>query len=126
VAGRIVAMKKRALISAFVLAAVLAAMPAFAAPPEHPDPALRGWFESLRSPRTGAPCCSVADCRPTLARRGSDGWEVMIDERFRASTIFWIPVPADKVLAIENPTGQAIACYLPEAGLMCFVPAPES
>lgn len=96
------------------------------APPDNPDPALRNWYESLREPRNGYPCCSIADCRTTRARRGPRGWEVLVDQRFRASTEFWIPVPPEKTLTIENPTGQAVACYLPEAGLICFVPAPES
>ncbi len=100
--------------------------PALAAPPEHPNPALRDWYEGLREPQHGYGCCGVADCRTTQARRGPRGWEVLIDERFRASTTFWIPVPSEKILSGDNPTGQAVACYAPEAGLICFVPAPES
>lgn len=97
-----------------------------AAPPDNPNPALTPWYEGLREPRHGYSCCGAADCRPTQARRGPNGWEVLIDQRFRASRVFWIPVPADKILSVDNPTGQAVACFAPEAGLICFVPAPES
>ncbi len=97
-----------------------------AAPPENADPALRDWYEHLREPRSGYPCCSLSDCRTTQARRGPKGWEVLVDQRFRASTEFWIPVPPEKTLDIDNPTGRAVACYAPEAGLICFVPGPES
>ena len=38
-------------------------IPAYAAPPEHADPAIAPWFKSLRQPQTNQPCCDVADCR---------------------------------------------------------------
>jgi hypothetical protein len=107
-------------------ALMLVVAPAFAAPPDNADPRLRDWFQGLRQPFSGAPCCSIADCRRTEARQGADGWEVLIDDNFGVRISFWAPVPRNKVLKIENPTGQAVACFIPSVGVMCFVPPPET
>ena len=87
---------------------------AVAAPPPNADPALRDWYEGLRSPSTGVSCCSVADCRPTDAYEliGS-GWRV---ERGGV----WYNVPPETVIAAENPTGRAVACVY-GAQVHCFV-----
>ena len=53
--------------------------PAVAAPPDSVDPALAPWFESLKQPGTGAPCCSIADCRTVEFRQDRDGYEVLIE-----------------------------------------------
>ena len=104
---------------------LISVAPAVAAPPENPDPVLRRWFEGLRQPGTGAPCCSISDCRRVEARKGDKGWEIWVDARFGFSTPFWEPVPASKILVISNPTAEAVACFAPGAGVMCFVPPPE-
>jgi len=46
-----------------------------AAPPENADPALHGWFESLKQPGSGVSCCSIADCRPVEYRLVAEGYE---------------------------------------------------
>ena len=112
--------------SAFAILCVLIAAPAFAAPPENADPNLREWYEGLRQPSSGAPCCSIADCRRTEARHNAEGWEVLIDERFGARDSRWTPVPRGRVLDRQNPTGEAVVCFLPTIGVMCFVPPPET
>jgi len=61
---------------------------AVAAPPDSPDPALAPWFESLKQPGTGAPCCSIADCRTVEFRQDRDGYEVFIDGRWKMSNPF--------------------------------------
>ena len=104
---------------------LLVITPAFAAPPDNPDPLLRQWFEGLRQPGTGAPCCSISDCRRVEARTGENGWEVWIDARFGMPNAFWAPVPSAKVLKTPNPTGEAVACFASGPGVMCFVPPPE-
>jgi hypothetical protein len=105
---------------------LVAVAPAFAAPPENADPKLRDWFESLRQPYTGAPCCSISDCRRTEARHNHKGWEVLIDERFGARGVEWVDVPSHRVLERQNPIGEAVVCFIPTVGVMCFVPPPET
>src|SRR5271169_5742167 len=63
---------------------------AFAAPPENSDPSLAPWFNSLSAP-DGTACCALADCRRTMSRLTSDGYEVLIDDT-------WVTVPGDRVL----------------------------
>lgn len=105
-----------------ILTAVLShiAHPAFAAPPPDADPSLAPWFNSLRSPWTKALCCSMADCRPVDSRINGTHYEALIEGK-------WLVVPDDRILnRSDNPTGRAVACWTPQAGIMCFVRAPES
>jgi hypothetical protein len=98
----------------------LLAPPAAAAPPPNADPELAPWFNSLRAPYTDQLCCSAADCRPALSRMRGGHYEAFIEGK-------WRPVPDDRVLnRPDNPTGHAVACWTPHAGVMCFVKAPES
>lgn len=91
-----------------------------AAPPENADPSLAPWFNSLRMPWTNALCCTMADCRPTDSRTNNDHYEVLIEGQWRV-------VPDDKVLnRTDNPTGRAVVCWTPTAGILCFVKAPDS
>ena len=95
---------------------------AVAAPPDSPDPALAPWFESLKQPGTGAPCCSIADCRTVESRQDRDGYEVLIDGRWRMSIPFWLRVPPNRIIdKIDNPTNRGVVCFTPEAGILCFV-----
>ena len=92
-----------------------------AAPPENADPALHGWFESLKQPGSGVSCCSIADCRPVEYRLVADGYEAYLDTR-------WVHVPDDKILhGRTNPTGRAQLCRSPISGaILCFIPASET
>jgi hypothetical protein len=100
---------------------------ALAAPPDNPDPALARWFESLKQPGTGASCCSIADCRTVEFRQDRDGYEVLIDGRWKMSIPFWLRVPLNRIIdGIDNPTDRGVVCFTPEAGILCFVPPPES
>lgn len=100
--------------------AALVVPPAWAAPPPNPDPKLAPWYNSLRAPFTEALCCSIADCRPTMSRIRGGHYEAFIEGQ-------WRTVPDDRVLnRTDNPTGHAVACWTPQAGIMCFVKAPES
>ncbi len=47
------------------------------------------------------------------------GWDAYIHNR-------WIPVPPDRVLRQDNPTGEAVARYQPNLGIICFVPPPQT
>lgn len=97
---------------ALFLAAFLVARLASAAPPEHVDPALSGWFQSLQRPDIGS-CCSVADGRVTESRVVGDHYEVLIDSRFPGVTEpSWQPVPAAAILKrVDNPTGGTVAFW---------------
>ena len=109
------------------MAIALSVAPVYAEPPDHADPSLSRWFNSLKQPGTGAGCCSMADCRRAQVRRDSQGYEVMIDQSWHVSSTFWLRVPANRILdERNNPTGYAVLCYTPEAGILCFVPPPES
>ncbi|HEX7789623.1 MAG TPA: hypothetical protein VF467_03745 [Afipia sp.] len=109
------------------IAIALSIMPVHALPPDNADPSLAPWFKGLKQPGTGAECCSISDCRPVEVRRDSQGYEVKIDHKWRGSSIFWLRVPAERILdERNNPTGGAVLCYTPEAGILCFVPPPES
>ena len=107
----------------FILALAAAALAnrSDAAPPADADPALHGWFESLKQPGSGVSCCSVADCRPAEYRLAPNGYEALLDAK-------WVRVPDDKILhGTNNPTGHAILCRSPVSGsILCFVPASET
>jgi hypothetical protein len=107
----------RGLVLAIVL---LLAAGAQARPPDDADPALRPWFEDLRQPGTGWPCCSMADCRRAEYRVQDGHYEVLI-------LGMWVVVPPDRVLdRADNPTGHAVVCWLPTAGVLCFVRPPDA
>lgn len=100
---------------------------AVAAPPDNPNPALAPWFESLKQPGTGASCCSIADCRTVEFRQDRDGYEVLIDGRWKLSAPFWLRVPPNRIIdRTDNPTNRAVVCFTPEAGILCFVRPAES
>jgi hypothetical protein len=111
-----------AIVVGFVLS-----QPAVAAPPDRPDPALVPWFESLKQPGTGASCCSIADCRTVESRQDRDGYEVLIDGRWKMSVPFWLRVPPNRIInRIDNPTNRGVVCFTPEAGILCFVRPADS
>ena len=91
-----------------------------AAPPPNADMSLAPWFQSLRQPRTGMSCCSIADCRPTDFRSNGAHYEAMVEGA-------WREVPPETILErMENPTGHAVVCYTPARGIMCFIRGPET
>ncbi|MBV8913052.1 MAG: hypothetical protein JOZ05_08455, partial [Acetobacteraceae bacterium] len=98
---------------------VLAPLGASAAPPPDADPGFAPWFRGLRVPGTGTSCCSIADCRPAESRIVGDHYEVFIDGK-------WLRVPPELILErADNPTGRAVVCWTPTAGILCFVRGPE-
>jgi hypothetical protein len=105
----------------FACLAALGAAASDAAPPENADPALHGWFESLKQPGSGVSCCSIADCRPVEYRLVAGGYEAFLDTK-------WVHVPDDKVLhGLSNPVARGIVCRSPISGtILCFVPASET
>ena len=108
------------LLAAGALAAPLLAGRALAAPPDNADPSLAPWYNSLHQPETNALCCSIADCRPVLSRETNGHYEAYIEGQWRA-------VPDERVLTRpDNPTGHAVVCWTPFAGILCFIKAPES
>jgi len=98
----------------------MAAVSARAAPPPDADPALSPWFNGLRAPWTNALCCSAADCRPVESRLRQGHYEVFVGGG-------WRMVPDTTILnRSDNPTGRAVVCWTPHAGVLCFVRPPES
>ena len=99
----------------------LISIAAAAAPPPGSDPnsPAAAWFRDLMRPDTNTSCCDASDCRNVDSRITPDGWEARIGAR-------WLPVRPDRVLHQNNPTSQAVACYLPWLGIICFVPPPQS
>ena len=92
--------------SAFLVALLLASR-SFAAPPTNvaPDPELKKWFEALRQPLTGRPCCAVSDCRFVVFTIRDGHYEVEIEG--------WRYVVPDGVVirGAVNLPGRAVACY---------------
>jgi hypothetical protein len=101
------------------VAASMIATPAMAAPPPDADPALAPWFRELRSPASGIPCCDESDSRRTVAQMVPYGWKAK-------TTNGWIFIPRRIILRVPNPTGEAILCWTPNRGPICFVPPPAS
>lgn len=106
---------------ALAVGLALISVAASAAPPPGSDPnsPTGTWFRDLMRPDTNTSCCDASDCRNVLSRITPDGWEARIGTK-------WLPVPADRVLHRNNPTAEAVACYLPWLGIICFVPPPQS
>ena len=95
------------------------------------------WFQSLMRPDLEGSCCSGPDrphpdCLPVQSRQTPEGYEALIDDRFphgpgEPQPPGWIKVPPAKVLQHSpNPTGSAVACWLPNMGLLCFVRPAET
>ena len=106
--------------AAAILVLGVSGIAADAQPPPNADPALHGWFESLKQPGTGASCCSIADCRPVDYRMGVAGYEAFLDAR-------WVKVPDERVLrGMSNPTERGVLCRAPTGAILCFVPANET
>ena len=59
-------------------------------------------------------------------RQDKDGYEVLIDGRWKLSVPFWLRVPSSKIIErVDNPTGRGVVCFTPAAGILCFVRPPE-
>ena len=90
-----------------VMMALLLGSAADAAPPADgaPDPEMKQWFESLRQPGTGKPCCSVSDCRFVASTTRDGQYEIEIDGwRYR--------IPGGVVIeGLVNPNVKSVACY---------------
>jgi hypothetical protein len=98
-------------------AAIVAAGSALAAPPPNANPEWREFFRGLKENETGASCCDISDCRVTRSRAGANGWQAVnqLGE--------WVDVPDAKILTHRhNPTGEAVMCWLPHRGVICFLP----
>ena len=100
-----------------LLALILSAPFALAAPPEGADPSspMASWYRSLKTP-AGTSCCSIADCRPVRARLAGDHWEI----RDSTSDV-WQTVPPEVILRRENADGRPVACRM-GVKILCFVP----
>ncbi len=131
---RVLYMRHFIVLLVFTLFATLAQ----AQPPEHADPALAPWFQSLRAPGSGIGCCSQSDCRPVETRFTKEGhWEVLVDTQFNVEGMppvvpHWLEVPPSHVLLRhDNPVGRAVACwhriyvmgFMEQQGeIICFIP----
>lgn len=102
-----------ALLMAFALA-----LPAHAAPPPGitPDPAVKRWFDELRSVE-GWSCCDFAHCRQTAVIPNDDGRILAyIDKETFGPTApnAWLEVPTHELRSRSNrPPGVrgAIICF---------------
>src|SRR5205809_8022379 len=88
-----------------------------AAPPENADPALHGWFESLKQPGSGVSCCSLADCRPDEYRLVAEGYEAYVGAKR-------VHVPDERVFrGSSNPMGPGLGCRRPASrSIPCLGP----
>jgi hypothetical protein len=102
----------------FFIFLVMASTCARSAPPPDVaiDPELSEFFRSLRSPTYGFSCCDVSDCRRLPSRQVGSTYQVLISGS-------WVEVPNDVIIrGRENPVGEAVTCYLPHFGIVCFLP----
>jgi hypothetical protein len=95
-----------------------------AKPPDHVDPALISWFQSLSNPISGLSCCAEYDGHILASRDWrvtADGYQVQIAGS-------WHDVPPQAVLNhIANPTGGAVAFFPPGGSpIYCFVRPTDS
>lgn len=100
-------------------AIVLTTGMALAAPPPNADGRFADWFRSLKD-GMGHSCCDISDCRRTTARIGPAGYQARTPEGD------WVDVPTEKIIRRDNPVGDAVMCWLPGRGVMCFVPPLEA
>ena len=86
-----------------VVCLLIAASPAFAAPPPGADKTLAPWFRSLHIPSTEVLCCDISDCRHHYVRMGLTN-QVFYEHR-------WLIVPMEAVPdRADNPTGDYVTC----------------
>jgi hypothetical protein len=116
--------RKGAVTALLAVAAGLAlglSLTASAAPPPGvgPNDPMATWFRDLMRPDTNASCCDSSDCRRVNPRMTPTGWDARIGNA-------WLPVPPDRVLRQDNPAGEAVACFVPSLGIICFVPPPQT
>lgn len=78
------------------------------------------WYNSLMQNGTNVSCCDQHDCGPVDYKIEGDGYKAKVGG-------VWIPIPAEKVLKRDNPTGMAVLCHSPTSGIIyCFVPSSET
>jgi len=77
--------------------------------------------------RIAEPPIEVGQRVPVEFRQDRDGYEVLIDGRWKMSIPFWLRVPPNRIIdRIDNLTNRAVVCFTPEAGILCFVRPSES
>jgi hypothetical protein len=62
-------------------------------------PAIREWFENMRSPK-GIACCSYADGHRT-------GYDIRQGQYWVPIDGYWYPVPPEAVIKTENPVARS-------------------
>jgi hypothetical protein len=69
----------------------------------HGHDRLHSWYETLRQPGTGYPCCNNQDCRPTTARMRGRSVEVLVDGE-------WTKVPRNTIVDTQSPDLNTHVC----------------
>lgn len=97
------------------------ALQAHSRPPAVTDPTLAPWFRSLRNPVTDISCCDTADGHILADHE----WRIQGNKYQIRVNGEWQDVPPEAVLDhIGNPTGGAVAFYLPNIStprIYCFI-----
>jgi hypothetical protein len=84
------------------------------------------WFDELKQPTNGKPCCNMIDCYRTEAKQLPDGsWRaITIDNMGKR----WVQVPSEKVVKYPlSIDGEAYICNshgntLRGGDIFCFIP----
>ncbi len=111
-----------------ILAGVLIAGPAIAAPPPVGSDdwnimAPYAKWVTTQHDSIGRWCCDIGDGRPVDARIHDDHWEAHITrDHFPDEPERWVVVPDSKINKEGNPTGSAIIWVLPD--LDCTATGP--
>ena len=84
------------------------------------------WFDELKQPTSGKPCCNMTDCYRTEAKQLPDGsWKAILTD-YKGK--HWVRIPPDKI--VEHPLsidGEAYICNslgmgYEDAVIFCFIP----
>jgi hypothetical protein len=84
------------------------------------------WFDELKQPASGEPCCNMTDCYRTEARQLLDGsWKAILTD-YKGKR--WVQIPLEKV--VKHPLsidGEAYICNslgmgYEETTIFCFIP----
>jgi hypothetical protein len=134
------------------LLSLLLAQPSTAHDTRHPE--FDSWYRGLKNPNFKSAviqdlgCCSKRDCHETEANiRDGQWWARVGRPHFEYGELKpssdsqhpldlgyydvtwelteWMPVPAEAILKVPNPTGSPVICHSTRNEIWCFIPTNQ-